>query len=88
MTKYKVSEVSQDITSSTTLVPEKKYGGWFAVNQGVSAAKIIGYDVQPGEGIDMRKAVPAGSMWGSPIQIIVGAGGLVRITRLQYMEMK
>lgn len=65
-------------------MPENDYGGWFAVNQGTSAANVLGYTLQPGEGLDMRDAVPAGSTWDKPIKIIINPGSVVRLTRLQY----
>ena len=67
-------------------MPENGYGGWFAVNQGTSAASVLGYVLQPGEGLDMRKAVPAGSTWDKPIKVVINPGGSVRMTRLQYKE--
>lgn len=86
--RYTVSDRTIDITESMTIMPEKDYGGWLAINQGASVAYVLGYELQPGEGIDMRDAVPAGSTWGKPIKIIVSGGGLVRITRLQYKDDK
>ena len=80
----KVSANTQDIESSTTLMPERKYGAWFCVNQGTAVAKVMGYELQPGEGLDFLNAVPAGSSWETPIQIVINAGASVRITRLQY----
>lgn len=59
-----------------------------AVNQGTNTANVMGYELQPGEGIDMLKAVPAGSYWNTPIRILINPGALVRITRLQYQLTK
>ena len=84
MEKYKVSAQVQDITVSTTIMPEEKYGAWFAVNNGTAAATVLGYPLQPGEGLNFLQAVPAGSSWDSPIKIICSAGAVVRLTRLQY----
>lgn len=81
---YQVTSQTLDITSSTTLRPEKKYGAWMAVNQGTNTATVMGYELQPGEGIDMLNAVPAGSYWNDNIRIVINPGALVRITRLQY----
>lgn len=86
--RYRVSERTVNITVSTTLVQEDKYGGWMAVNVGTGVANVLGYDLQPGEGLNFFDAVPVGSIWDSPIQIIVPVGGKVRITRLQYKELK
>ena len=86
MSKYTVSATAQDIKESTTLMPEKKYGGWMCVNTGTAIANVLGYDLQPGEGLDFMDAVPAGSSWATPIKIIINAGATVRITRLQYKE--
>ena len=88
MARYKVTTRTVDITSNTTLMPENNYGGWFAVNQGTVDAMIMGYKVAPGEGLDMRDSCPVGSIWDTPIQIIPGAGGTVRITRIQAKEIK
>ena len=81
---YQVTAQVLDITSSTTIKPERKYGAWMAVNQGTNTASVMGYELQPGEGIDMLQAVPAGSYWNSNIQIRINPGALVRLTRLQY----
>lgn len=88
MAKYKVSADSLDITQSTTLKPESRYGGWMAVNQGNTVASVLGYELQPGEGLDFISAVPVGSSWDTAIQIIINGVGKVRITRLQCMEIK
>ena len=69
-------------------MPERRYGGWVAVNTGTTTAKVLGYELQPGEGFDMRDSVPAGSTYKSPIRIEVPAGGCVRITRLQATPSK
>ena len=79
----KVSATTQDWSISTTLMPERKYGAWFCVNQGTAVAKVMGYDLQPGEGLNFLNAVPAGSSWDTPIQIVITPGAVVRITRLQ-----
>ena len=86
MERFNIVERTVNITESTTLMPEKKYGGWLAVNQGTAAAKVLGYELQPGEGIDMRDNVPAGSTYGSPIVIEIQPGAIIRITRLQALE--
>ena len=73
-----------DITESTTIMPESTYGAWMAVNQGTGTAYVLGYELQPGEGLDFLNAVPAGCIWDAPIKIICSAGAVVRLTRLQY----
>lgn len=88
MEKFNIVERTVNITESTTLMPEKKYGGWFAANQGTAAAKVIGYEIQPGEGLDMRDSVPVGCTYGSPITIEIQPGAVVRITRLQALPIK
>lgn len=88
MAKYKISADSQDVTQSTTLKPERRYGGWMAVNQGNTVASVMGYELQPGEGLNFLDAVPAGSEWDTAIQIIINGVGKVRITRLQALEIK
>lgn len=84
--KWKISTVTTDITESTTLTSEQKYGGWFAINQGTASATVMGYELQPGEGLDFRDIVPPGSWWDSAIQIRINPGAIVRVTRLQYMQ--
>lgn len=88
MARYKVSAQSLEITSNTTITPEARYGGWMCVNTGTAAAKVMGYPLQPGEGLNFKDAVPAGSIWDTPIQIVLELGATVRITRLQYKEIK
>ena len=86
--KYTVSAQTKDITLSTTIMPEKKYGAWFCVNTGTAVAKVMGYPLQPSEGLDFLNAVPAGSSWDTPIQIEISTGAVVRITRLQCRPVK
>lgn len=69
-------------------MPEDKFGGWMAVNTGTNTASVIGYELQPGEGINMLDSIPVGSVYGSPIKIDVQAGGRVRITRRQATIIK
>ena len=88
MEKYIITERTVDVTESTTIMPEKNYGGWFAGNEGSVDVKIMGYVIGPGEGLDMKDAVPVGSQYGSPIKIEVPSGGVVRITRLQATPIK
>lgn len=88
MERYNITERTVNITESTTLMPEKQYGGWVAINQGTAAAKVLGYELQPGEGLDMRDSVPVGSVYGSPIKIEINPGAVVRITRLQATPVK
>lgn len=85
---YTVSAQTKDISASTTIMPEKKYGAWFCVNQGTNTAKVMGYVLQPTEGLNFLDAVPAGSSWDTPIPIEISAGAVVRITRLQCREEK
>ena len=85
---YDITERTVNITTSTTLLKEKGYGGWFAVNQGTNTAKVMGYELQPGEGLDMRDCIPVGCTYGSPIPIEINAGAVVRVTRLQATPIK
>ena len=86
--KYTVSAQTKDYSASATIMPEKKYGAWFCVNTGTALAKVMGYPLQPNEGLNFLDAVPAGSSWDTPIQIEISAGAVVRITRLQCKEVK
>ena len=83
--KYKVSATTQEITENTTLRPEEKYGAWLCVNTGTNTATVMGYELQPGEGLDFLNAVPVDGYWDTPIQIIINAGAKIRITRLQTL---
>lgn len=85
---YTVSAQTKEISASTTIMPEKKYGAWMCVNTGTGVAKVMGYELQPSEGLDFLSAVPAGSSWDTPIQIELAAGAKIRITRLQFKEVK
>ena len=85
---YKITATVETITNSTTLTQDKKYGGWMAVNQGTNTATVMGYELQPGEGISMIEAVPPGSIWDIPIRIVCQPGAAVRVTRLQAMPIK
>lgn len=86
--RYKINAQTLDIEKNTTLIPEEKYGGWMAVNTGTVAAKVMGYDLQPGEGLNFLNAMQPGDVWDTPIKIEPGTGGKVRITRLQAREIK
>lgn len=81
--RYRITERTVNITESTTITPEKNYGGWFAVNQGVNSAFVNGYELQPGEGIDMRNACPPGCVWGANIKIVINTGAEVRLSRFE-----
>ena len=82
--RYKVLATNTDITQNTTIRPEKKYGAWMCVNTGTGVANVMGYELQPGEGLNFLDAVEPGSSWDTPIQVILAAGAKVRMTRLQY----
>lgn len=80
----KVNARAEDFSASTTIMPQNEYGAWMCVNVGTAAAKVMGFELQPGEGLDLTKAVPAGCKWDSPIQIEITPGAVVRVMRLQY----
>lgn len=84
--RYKISATTKTYNENTTLQPEAKYGAWMCVNVGTGVANVMGFDLQPGEGLDFLSAVPTGSTWGTPIQIILQAGAAVRVTRLQALK--
>ena len=83
--KYNITDVTESYTESTTVMPDG-FGGWMAVNTGTVISSVLGYELQPGEGLDFKKDVPAGSKWGKPISIKIGTGGSVRMTRLYANE--
>lgn len=86
--RYTVSATNIDITKNMTIRPEKIYGGWMCVNQGTAVATVMGYELQPGEGLNFLDAVAPGSSWDTPIQVVLSAGAKVRMTRLQYKEVE
>lgn len=86
--EYKVKDRAVDITESTTLMPEKKYGGWMAVNQGTAAAKVMGFELDPGEGINMLDSIPLGSQYDEPIKIEIQPGAVIRMIRRQALPIK
>lgn len=86
MEKFKVSSTTITITKSTTLNPERHYAGWMCVNQGTGAATVMGYRLQPGEGLNFLDTVKPGGYWDTSIAIICDAGAQVVFSRLQYME--
>ena len=82
---YNINTTSVDIVTSTTLMPENNYGAWLVINTGTAVATVLGYDLQPGEGLSSELIchLEPGDIWKSPIQIILSAGAKVRITRSQ-----
>lgn len=82
-TTYNIRARVETITANKRL-NDKNYGAWMAVNIGTADCKVLGIPLAPGEGLDMTKAVPAGSYWTDPIDIEVNAGGAIRLMRLIY----
>lgn len=80
---WRITSQTKTIEENTRL-NEDKFGGWMCVNIGTAIVKVMGYELQPGEGLDFLNAVPAGSIWNSAIDIVVNPGGKLQITRLQY----
>ena len=83
--KYRITDITETYFESTTVMPDK-FGGWMAVNTGTVNSFVVGYELQPVEGLDFKDAVPAGSTWEKPIAIKIGTGGSVRMTRLYANE--
>lgn len=88
MAKYKVTDRILNITQSTTIMPERDFGGWLAVNQGTNTAEVQGFVLQPGEGLPMLDSIPLGSKYDQPINIVINAGAVVRLLRRQAVEIK
>lgn len=84
--RYSITARVIDIRESTAIMPENSYGGWLAVNTGTAPAKVLGYTLQQGEGLNFLDAVPAGSEWMTPIEIDLQPGAIIRLTRLQAKE--
>lgn len=80
--RYNITDRTLSYTESTTIMPDGKFGGWLAINTGTGTAKVKGYPLAPGEGLDFRDYVKAGDVYKSPIQIEVPTGGEVRVTLL------
>lgn len=80
----KISARTESFSTSTTITPQDGYGAWMCVNVGTAAATVMGFPLQPGEGLDLTKAVPAGVKWDTNIQIEITPGAIVRVMRLQY----
>ena len=85
--KYKVTTNTIDITENTTIRPDKRFGGWLAVNTGTADATVDGYPLSPGDGLDMTHIRPE-IVWGSAIAIVLQSGAKIRFTRLIYSELK
>ena len=83
--RYNINITTVDYTASTTLMPEKNYGAWLAINTGTASAFVCGYELQPGEGLssDSICQLLPGDVWKSPIQIIINTGAKIRISRSQ-----
>ena len=84
---WRVTNRTETITENTRL-NDNKYGGWMCVNIGTGSVVVMGYELQPGEGLNFLDAVPAGSIWASAIDIVVNPGGALQLTRLQYQPVK
>ena len=80
----RVSARTESFSASTTIRPQTGYGAWMCVNVGTAAATVMGFPLQPGEGLDLTSAVPAGARWDTDIQIDITPGAVIRIMRLQY----
>lgn len=87
-TRYKVTDRIVNITESTTILPEKNYGGWMAVNQGTASAKVHGFELQPGEGWNNLDSMPLGSKYDEPIKIEINPGAVIRLLRRQAVPLK
>lgn len=84
---YKVTPKTQEYTESATVTADG-FGDWMAVNTGTEAVSVDGYPLQPGEGLNWKGLQPD-VVWNSSIKISIPTpGGAVRITRLQYKEVK
>ena len=82
---WKVTEKAQDITSNTTIRPDGKSGGWFAINTGAANATVNGIPLAPGEGLD-NTWVDKDVIWNSVIKITVDTGGRIRLAQFQYTQ--
>ena len=85
---YNITHRTVEYTESTTIMPDGKFGAWLAINTGSIDSTVMGYTLKPGEGMDFRDYVRPGDLWRSAINIVVGAGGSVRVTLLYANEIK
>lgn len=77
-----VTNKTQTIRVNTTLMPEG-FGGYLAQNIGSGDVEVDGFILEPGMQLDLTK-IPADITWDTPITIICGEGGILRIMRLLY----
>ena len=84
---YTVETRVETITTNKRL-NDNIYGGWMAVNIGTATCTVLGITLNPGEGLDFTNSVPLGSVWKSPIDITVNAGGAIRLVRLIAKPLK
>lgn len=66
-------------------INDTDFAGWLCVNTGTGKIQVNKVTLQPTEGLDFTKAVPAGSLWNSPIQItMLEEGGEAVLIQLLY----
>ena len=85
--RYKLNRRIDVITESTT-VKQDKMSGWWCVNQGSDYAIIDGVKIDPGQGIDQYRDLPANVEYAEPIKIVCMPGAEVVLTQLFYSEVK
>ena len=84
---WKVTPKTQEYTESATVTADG-FGDWMAANIGTEAVTVDGYQLQPGEGLNWKGLRPD-VIWNASIKISIPTpGGVVRLTRLQYKEIK
>ena len=88
MERYRVIDKVTNITESTVIMPERGFGGWLAANEGTADAKVLGFTLAPGEGFNNLDSVPVGSIYDSPIEIIITPGAVIRLLRRQATPIK
>lgn len=82
---WKVTSKTQDITTNTIIRPDGKSGGWFALNTGSNIARVNGFPLSPGEGID-KTNLDKEVLWNSEIKIVLETGARIQLEQYQYSQ--
>lgn len=78
----KISLRTETITENKRLT-DNIYYSWFAQNIGSAPVSVYGISLLPGEGLNSQSIAQTSpeDIWNDPIEIVVQAGGAVRMLR-------